>query len=32
MPETLPETPRSFAPTGADIGSSALRVELDSER
>ena len=32
MPETLPETPRGFAPTGADIGSSALRVELDSER
>ena len=32
MPETLPETPRSFAPTGADIGSAALRVELDSER
>ena len=32
MPETLPEPPRSFAPTGADIGSSALRVELDSAR
>jgi hypothetical protein len=32
MPETLPETPRSFAPTGADIGSAALRVELDTER
>jgi hypothetical protein len=32
MPETLPETPRGFAPTGADIGSAALRVELDTER
>lgn len=32
MPETLPETPRTIARTGADIGSSALRVELDTER
>ncbi len=30
MQET--ETPRPFAPTGADIGSAALRVELDTER
>jgi hypothetical protein len=30
MQET--ETTRPFAPTGADIGSAALRVELDTER
>lgn len=28
----MPETPRTLAPTGADIGSAALRVELDTER
>jgi hypothetical protein len=28
----MPETSRTAAPTGADIGSSALRVELDTER
>jgi hypothetical protein len=28
----MPETPRTLAPSGADIGSAALRVELDSER
>jgi hypothetical protein len=28
----MPETPPSLAPTGADIGSAALRVELDTER
>jgi hypothetical protein len=28
----MPETPRTLAPAGADIGSAALRVELDTER
>jgi hypothetical protein len=28
----MPETQRTLAPTGADIGSAALRVELDTER
>ena len=28
----MPETPPTLAPTGADIGSAALRVELDTER
>ena len=28
----MPETQQTLAPTGADIGSAALRVELDSER
>ena len=28
----MPETERTLAPTGADIGSAAIRVELDTER
>jgi hypothetical protein len=32
MPETLPESPRPFVRTGADFGSAALQVELDSDR